>query len=465
MDPVWPSAFQPQVVRDAYGERLTTYVLALEAWRRNLKVSFTDSRIRRVYISDTTGRTMRFIQSRPQTTTTDAHASAKNKHRANQLMDDAGLPVPKSVFVNPKKVSASLLMQQAKEIGYPVVLKPQDGAMGQGVFSNIKDSSVLEQRYKQLWKSHPSAMLVLESHVPGEDYRVLVFSEHYIAACKRVPANIVGDGVSTVQDLIDAKNTLRRKNPFLSKGLIKPDQEITDYLRWRGHDYDSVPAEGEYVQLRGAANASAGGDVIDVTDWLPTHIQDAAVQAVQAVPGLGCAGVDVLFDEESGRYTFLEFNSQPQIGVNMYPTHGTGVDVPKKIIDICFPESERAGESTDERLSLNLQPVLAPLATGHASEVTLAPIPQNRYRMQRFYECTDPSSLTQRQRDRILKASRDHSVAGSIRIRRGASELLVGGSFARIEKFVAAVETITGVKPQNPRQWKGMLPGGFTIQK
>lgn len=469
MPPKWPSAFQPDVVREAFGSGLTIYVLAVEAWRRGLTVSIRDDWFYRCRISDSSGRSIRFTQSRPNLTSLKAHATAKNKHQTNQLLAAAGLPVPRSVLINPSSTSPDQVVEQAVEIGYPVVLKPLDGAMGQGVFSNIRESAVLRQRFAQLQKSHPSSQLVLESHVPGDDYRILVFGGHYIAACQRIPANITGDGVSTVQELIDAKNLLRRKNPFLSKGPIKPDQEITDYLQQQGHDYNSVPSEGEYLQLRGAANASAGGDVVDVTDQIPEHIRESAVKAAQAIPGLHCAGVDILYEGTSndghGQYTLLELNSQPQIGVNMYPTVGTGVDVPKKIIDICFPDSQRSEEPADQQLHLNLRSARSILRSGHVSEVVMPPIPASRYRTRRLYNFIDPTALSPRQRTRIFRASQKHHVAGFLRMKKGDPELMVAGSDTQIDRFVESLQLITGTAPEQARPWKGVVAAGFTLQE
>src|SRR5699024_3406993 len=112
----------------------------------------------------------------------------------------------------------------------------------------------LKKRYLELRGLSSRELLVLEKHAAGEDFRVLVFGGHYIAACQRVPANITGDGVSTVETLISDKNRERRRNPFLSKGLIRKDQEVSDYLARRGYDYTSIPQMGEYLRLRSAAN-------------------------------------------------------------------------------------------------------------------------------------------------------------------------------------------------------------------
>ena len=467
MSPVWPHYFQPDVVREAFGEKLSSYVLALEAWRRGLDVTISNARMYRFRISDGSGHDVRFVQSRPHLTSRSAHLTAKNKHKANHLMEAAGVPVPKSVLIDPQNVKTTRLIDYAIRIGFPVVLKPRNGAMGEGVFANIEDSEVLARRYEELTQRFPAEPLLLERHCPGDDYRVLVFGGHFIAACKRVPANVTGDGRSSVRTLIALKNRERRANPFLSKGLIKTDQEVSDYLARHGYNYSSVPRKGEYLRLRSAANASAGGDVVDVTEELPESIQESAVRALAAVPGLHCAGVDVLFkgsqktpDDE---HVVLELNSQPQLGVNMYPTHGAGVDVARKIIDICFPNSPRSGNDGDARLGLHLRPVLAPLASGHAREVTLPAVSSGRFPVRRLYTSARSITVSSNQRARILRASERHSVSGFIRHRGDSLEVLASGTREAVESFALTVTSVIGSDLKDPQPWNGLLFAGFKV--
>lgn len=467
MSPLWPDHFQPDVVREAYGEKLSSYVLALEAWRRGLTVTVNHPRMHSFSIRGTSGQQMKFIQSRPSQSSHVAHRTAKNKHRSNQLLEAAGVPVPQSVLINPKKVSVRDLIQHAERIGYPVVLKPRNGAMGVGVFANIEESSVLRKRYAELVQHSRSNRLVLEKHILGNDYRVLVFGNHYLAACERVPANVTGDGLSSVDALISRKNRNRRGNPFLSKGLIKKDQEVSDYLSQHGYDYASIPAKGEYLRLRSAANASAGGDVVDVTDQLPQYVRESAVRAASAIPDLAIAGVDILYEgpeaAPSGEHVVLELNSQPQIGVNMYPTHGTGVDVPKKIIDICFPGSKRPENDGGTQLGLRLRPALRPLASGHAAEITFPALPAHGLPVRNIYEVANPTSLSPKQVTRILRQSERNAVAGYLRCRSGNLQLMVAGEQQNSDDFVDSVSAITGIQFTESQTWTGIIHLGFEI--
>lgn len=467
MGPVWPPHFQPDVVREAFGEKLSSYVLALEAWRRGLTVRTSNARMYRFQINDGTGHEVRFIQSRPHWTSRAAHLTAKNKYRSNQLLGAAGVPVPQSVLIDPQETDLAALIHHAEALGFPVVLKPRNGAMGEGVFANIEDEETLKQRFLELKRRSSTELLILENHAPGEDFRVLVFGGHYIAACQRVAANITGDGESTIDTLISHKNRERRRNPFLSKGLIRKDQEVSDYLARHGYDYASIPQSGEYLRLRSAANASAGGDVIDVTEQLPKNIQESAVRALGAVPGLHCAGVDVLYEgpeaAPQGEHVVLELNSQPQIGVNMYPSHGTGVDVPRRIVDICFPDSQRSGNDADALLGLRLSPVLRPLASGHAGEVSFPALPSSRFPVRRLYAITGATTLSTNQRAKILRSSERKSAAGFVRRRHNSLELMAAGTRQAVESFAETVATVTNSTLSDPQPWDGPLFPGFTF--
>src|SRR5699024_2041610 len=123
----------------------------------------------------------------------------------------------------------------------------------------------------------------------------------------------------TIDELIDRKNSARAQNPFLHSGPIRRDNEVLNYIRNAGHTRDTILNDGAYLRLRGKSNGSAGGDSIDITDELPEGIARLCVQAVQAIPGQFCGGVDVLYDtagpEESVH--IIEVNATPQIGLNM----------------------------------------------------------------------------------------------------------------------------------------------------
>src|SRR5699024_485735 len=194
------------------------------------------------------------------------------------------------------------------------VVKPNTGSVGRGVFIDLRTWREVQDSLRLLEKMEVNDV-IMQSHHDGADLRVLVIGNQVIGAARRLPANVTGDGVHTIGELIQAKNRMRRRNPFLSKGAIKMDHELERCLREQRFKVDSIPASEEHVYLRKVANASAGGDVVDVTEELPEDIKSAAVKAVSVMPNIVIAGVDILHDAPSGNYVIIEMNRRPHIGL------------------------------------------------------------------------------------------------------------------------------------------------------
>lgn len=468
METKWPQHFQPDVVREGFGGKLTSYTITLEAWRRGLKVTYTSPHIGTYRITDQAGRSLEFLRSRPNLTSDQAVDAVNNKHETIQLLNQVGVPTPESRLIDLSTTGPSEIQEIADEIGYPLVLKPLRGSMGKGVFAGIQTPDELIRRFEDLIPLTRGHYAVLESHMDGDDYRVLVVGDRFAGACKRIPANVVGDGNSPVNKLIELKNVQRQRNPFLSKGPIRVDSEVHDYLANQNHHLESIPDNGEYVRLRSAANASAGGDVVDVSADLPETIKRAAVEAVQAFPGLFCAGVDVLYspdpDDDETSYCIIELNAHPQIGVNMYPTHGEGQDVPKDFLDACFPESARHESAGDSQLTLSLEDLLWPIRTGVAAEVTLNPIPDHRYSIRKLFSFAPPRSFTRVKKNRLRRTARNHNVAGFCRTVEETGQLMIAGSVDGVRDYIKAASTILGSPLTDEEVWEGPVSGGFQVQ-
>lgn len=468
METKWPQYFQPNVVREGFGGKLTSYAITLEAWRRGLTVTYTSPHIGTYRITDQTGRSLDFLRSRPTLTTDQAVDAVNDKHKTIQLLKQVGVPTPQSRLIDLSTTGPQELKELAQELGYPLVLKPLRGSMGKGVFAGIRTADELLRRFGDLVPLTRGHYAVLESHMDGDDYRVLVVGDRFAGACKRIPANVVGDGTSSVTKLIEIKNSQRKQNPFLSKGPIRIDPEVHDYLASQNHHLESVPDDEEYVRLRSAANASAGGDVVDVSVELPQTIKRAAVEAVQAIPGLFCAGVDVLYSpglhDAEPSYCIIELNAHPQIGVNMYPTHGEGQDVPKIFLDACFPESARYASAADSQLTLSLEDLLSPIRTGAASQVTVKPIPEHRYSVRRTFSFASRTPLTRAKKNRLRRTARNYEVAGSCRTVEETGQLMVAGSADGVREYIKAASAILATPLINEKAWEGPVSGGFQIQ-
>lgn len=465
-----PAGFEPAVVASGFGsQKLSAYVIALECWRRGLTLRFYSPDGFKFTVSDGE-RELSFFGSKSSMTTRQAVRAVDNKHVTLARLRRADVPIPVSRLFQTSQTSAAALAAVAEqEYRWPVVIKPVSGSRGDGVFANISTVEELKASYEHLVNDLGATRVLLEEHARGDDFRIYVVGEKVIGAVRRIPANVTGDGVRTIRQLVKAKNSARKKNPFLSKGLIRRDVEVDNMLARQGLNYDSVPQDGVYVQLRHKANASAGGDVEDVTLELPEALHEASVAAVGAIDGLAAGAVDVLWDRDagtgSGSFVVIELNSRAHIGVNMYPTRGQGADVPRAIVDHFFPDSRRDAADRKNTLGLNLDSLLKPLREGAAAHVEVRPLPAHAYPDRRVIDLGKDAKLSSEQRARILLASRKLGVSGSWGAHEGSSRLVVAGEEQKVDDFLARVARVLAQKLPTSREWRGPVQMGFYIDE
>ncbi|MFT3943473.1 MAG: ATP-grasp domain-containing protein [Ancrocorticia sp.] len=467
----WSRGFSPEVVRGFPNTNaLTSICIVLEAWRRGLRVTFTASSLHTFTVSDGE-KTIDFNCCRPDSLTArEDWLRLVRKWDTNQTLSAQGFPVPRAAQLKTAVVTEAELRAHAEDLGYPLVLKPNGGSGGKNVLVNLRTWEELKAAYNHLATVENIRLVQMETYHEGDDYRVLVVGDRVAAACHRVPANVTGDGVQSIRELIDAKNRVRRTNPHLSNGLITVDERALSYLKEQGiTSLDTVLPKGELVYIGQVANAMSGGDVIDVTDSLPDLLKETVVQAVGAMPNIYVAGVDILYKEgnDPSDFTIIEMNSRPEITVNMYPVVGVGPDVPKAFIDYFFPNQPRDIAARDNMLRFDSMAIQEFLEMGIADSVSLKPIPDHRFRYRRLVSLgpsANANRLSSRQVAFIKRDANSNDVAGQLRVRDGQLQLIVGaGSRASAQKFVEGVTKRLGVTIGEERKWVGVLPVGFDI--
>ena len=264
------------------------------------------------------------------------------KEATRRLLERVDVPVPRGrVFAAGEFEKA---LDYADRIGYPVVCKPVAGLRGIGVVANIKNRDELNQAFELYSQSQlGDDDFVIEQHVAGEDYRIVVIGGEVVAAVVREAASVVGDGVHTVVDLVEYKNELRKLNPHLRSRPIKFSDAMKYQLAQSGLTYGSIPEAGQEVTLANSANLSQGGDSFEVAHELHPSIVETAVKAVEAVPGLGFCGLDMLIEDHrkpisEQQATVIELNAHAAIGSAQYPMWGTPTPVAKLFFEQCARE-------------------------------------------------------------------------------------------------------------------------------
>jgi len=269
-----------------------------------------------------------------------AEAIAQDKHLTKKLLAAAGVPTPAGREVETPEAAWCA----AREIGLPVVIKPKDGNQGKGVTVNITSHDQLLAAYAAATEFGDE--ILVERYIPGNDFRLLVVGNKLVAAARRDPPNVVGDGIHTICELVEQVNKDPRRGSGHATSLtkIRFDDIALACLSGQGLQANSVPPKGQRVTLRHNANLSTGGSATDVTDDVHPEVAARAIDAAQMV-GLDICGVDmvcasILHPLEQQGGGVVEVNAAPGLRMHISPSFGKGRAVGEAIISTMFGEHE-----------------------------------------------------------------------------------------------------------------------------
>ncbi|WP_426059495.1 cyanophycin synthetase [Hymenobacter sp. B1770] len=279
------------------------------------------------------------------TTSYTSHAGvevAGNKNRTKAMLKDAGVPVPRGTTV----YSENGLRDAIEELGFPIVTKPLDGNHGKGATIHITNWKDAAEGLKAA-QAYSRAVIV-EQFIEGFDFRLLVVNGKLIAAAKRTPAAVTGDGISTIQQLIDEVNKDPRRGVGHEKVLtaIKADKHTLDILKNRDLTLKSVLPNGETIYLKSTANISTGGTASDVTDLMhPYNVLLA--ERVAGIVGLDICGIDLMATDiavplNENRGAVIEVNAAPGFRMHISPADGLPRNVAAPVVDMLFPPGATA---------------------------------------------------------------------------------------------------------------------------
>lgn len=263
---------------------------------------------------------------------------ASDKEGTKQVLRDSGVPVPRGTVIH----YLDELEQAVEDVGgFPIVIKPLDGNHGRGITINIMDWELAEEAYDAA--KAVSKGVIIERYYQGRDHRVLVVNGRLVAVAERVPAHVVGNGVSTVEQLIEETNCDPRRGDGHENILtrIELDRTSWELLDRQGYELSTVLPEGDICYLRATANLSTGGIAIDRTDEIhPENIW--LLQRVAKIMGLDIAGIDVVtadiarpLYEVDG--VIVEVNAAPGFRMHFCPSEGIPRNVAEPVLDMLFP--------------------------------------------------------------------------------------------------------------------------------
>ncbi len=316
------------------------------AWVRNLEVV---DHSRRVFsIRDETGTTADFARSSPGTIPVFVQQCMADKTISKRMLAATGVHVADGQsFTAAQKKAAWDFAQSLKQ---PFVVKPVTGEGGKGVTTNVTTRAQFDLAWdKVLNKSAygTRAGILIERFVTGGDHRIVVVGDKVVAALRKWPLYLVGDGVSTIPELIELKRQGRALNAFTRKKKFEITPTVRQTMKEKGLTKDLVLPKGKYVELDTVGNLAAGGESenIPVSQMHPGFIE-AALKARRCMPGITICGLDLLAedltkDPEGQSWAVCELNLNSDIGLNHFPVKGEPVDVAGAYVEHYFPAAAK----------------------------------------------------------------------------------------------------------------------------
>lgn len=260
-----------------------------------------------------------------------------DKTITKMILEESGIPVPEGGVC--KTLQQALNM--AERIGYPVVVKPEKGNQGKGVSLDIANPNEVTEAF--LTASKFDCNVLVEKHIPGKDYRVLVINGRIAAVARRIPAYIVGDGVYSIAELVERANQDPKRGDDHEKPLtkIKIDDISIRVLSKQGYSMDDIPPKGKKIFLKDNGNISTGGEAIDCTDRIHPENCNMAIRAAGII-GLDIAGVDITCQDIAKPISYndgaiIEVNAAPGIRMHLFPSKGKPRNIADLIIETLYP--------------------------------------------------------------------------------------------------------------------------------
>ena len=319
-------------------DHLSTFFIAQEALKQGYSVErlFPNTTKSGLKITHSDGRETYIMGQRAANLSYNAYFICKYKDLTKKLLSENDISVSKGKSFSKNQCDEAIDYFQS--ISKPAVIKPTQGTWGSSVFLNVISTKEAKKIIEKI-----NATFLIEEQSIGDEYRILATRDEVLGIIHRIPANIIGDGIHTIQELVKQKNSDPRRSDGHTSALvkIKLDDEAQAILKEQNLTINSIPRKGKCILLRNNSNISTGGDSIDYTDKAHPEVLKLATNVIKAIPGLPYAGFDFLTpditkDPNEVGYTVIEINDSPMISMHHEPYEGIPRNVSAKIVSLLF---------------------------------------------------------------------------------------------------------------------------------
>lgn len=373
--------------KDIEKYHVSYYTVALEAWRRGLKVTFHN--LKRGHISPSYAyqysiadekNDYYFICGRGSNTKQKAIDITQNKSEAYTYFQKAGVPTPQGSVFKFDTTSVDEIIDYGHSIGYPVVVKPTSMGGGKGVYTQINNIDQLEKSVLKIKNDIKSKDIMVEKYFRGIDYRFFVMQDEVVGVTKSYSSYVIADGEHNIEELVRMMNKKIKNNAAHAARIIKIDNDLLTYLEEQGLSLNSIPEKGKRIFLRRHGTHLGLRLNVDCTDEIDPKFKKYAVDAINSVDGIPYGSVDMIINEEENEGVVNEINTKGIIAMHYYPMEGTPRDIPSAILDYYFPNTKRLSDT----LFFEMKPIKDLFLAGLADEVVIPKINVEKNYKQQF---------------------------------------------------------------------------------
>ncbi|MBT7008807.1 MAG: hypothetical protein HN964_05190 [Candidatus Jacksonbacteria bacterium] len=290
-----------------------------------------------------------FYDLTPSTTTAFAIYCCKNKNITNNILSNNKVSVNKGMLI--KKDDSKVHKEKIyNSLIKPLAVKPANSLQGNNVFLNVNSKREFFSSLKRIFDAYGDrrVSVLAEEMFVGEEYRILATQNKILSVIHRLPANVVGDGASSIKKLVEIKNADPLRKSVDTYKKIKLEKEVEAYLSLQDLTINSVLKKDQQVYLQPStpSDMDLGGDTIDITDSIHSSVKKVVLRIMKSIPGLSLAGIDYMskdiFSEQNlDVYRVIEVNNSPSLDWNEFPLVGKRRNVSFEILKIMFPELKK----------------------------------------------------------------------------------------------------------------------------
>ena len=346
----FPSWLTKQMIKGVRKFNLDAYLLALEGWRRGLTLTWYYDMpkeaalelvgfnpIAKSFSLASREKKHFFYRSRGDMVSNQAVKVAGDKQLTKQFLNERNILTPQGRGFS-REHSLEDILEYIKGLEFPIVIKPSLGSLGNGVFTNIYTYEEAKRAVDTIRNELDYEDILVEEHIEGKEYRVYKVGEEVVACTLKKKPHIIGNGIDSIQTLIEEKNRYRKENPHLSQKLIKIDDNLISFLKKKSQSLDTVLKDGEFCLLGEVANTSVGGESHNLTQSaVPHEIKKVVSVLSRKFPEMPHGGIDLILRDN--KPYIIEMNSTASYAQHIFPYQGEPINVCAKIIDFYFPES------------------------------------------------------------------------------------------------------------------------------